>query len=95
MLQGKAVNVGGDMKGDGLQNGGALIVGPGGKLLLSFRQEGPAEHISNSKILQVLSPTKLYFDMPSNTKKFQVLGIKVPEGMSLDEQTTADAQCSK
>lgn len=41
------------MKGDGLQNGGALIVGPGGKLLLSFRQEGPAEHISNSKILQV------------------------------------------
>jgi prostamide/prostaglandin F2alpha synthase len=54
MFQGKAVNVGGDMKGDGLQNGGALIVGPGGKMLLSFRQEGPAEHISNSKILQVI-----------------------------------------
>jgi len=41
------------MKGDALQVGGALIVGPGGKLLFSFRQEEPAEHVSNSKILEV------------------------------------------
>jgi hypothetical protein len=41
------------MKGDGLQNGGALIVGPGGKTLLSYRQEEVAEHVSNSKILEV------------------------------------------
>ncbi|CAB3364056.1 Hypothetical predicted protein [Cloeon dipterum] len=50
--RGKAANVGGDMKGDGLQNGGALIVGPGGKLLYSFKQDGPAEQVPNSKILE-------------------------------------------
>ncbi|KAF4529682.1 hypothetical protein B566_EDAN010768 [Ephemera danica] len=52
--RGKAANLGGDFKGDGLQNGGALIVGAGGKMLFSYRQEEPAEHVTNSKILEVL-----------------------------------------
>ena len=41
------------MKGDGLQNGGVLVVEKGGKLLYSFTQVNPAEHASNDDILKV------------------------------------------
>lgn len=65
------------MKGDGLQNGGALIVGPGGKLLLSFRQEGPAEHISNSKILQVIAALFLFiYEMHRCILCFRLLELR-------------------
>lgn len=44
----------GNLKGDGLQNGGALIVEKGGKVLRHFVQVGPAENLSNVEILKVL-----------------------------------------
>lgn len=47
------VDVGGDIKGDGLQNGGALILDQNGKTLTHFIQNGPAEHLSNFAILKV------------------------------------------
>nr|XP_053641845.1 prostamide/prostaglandin F synthase-like [Cherax quadricarinatus] len=47
--------VGGDMKGDGFQNGGLLVVGPKGeKVLYEFKQENPAEHAENSAIAKAL-----------------------------------------
>ncbi|XP_059470150.1 prostamide/prostaglandin F synthase-like [Neocloeon triangulifer] len=76
MGRGKANNLGGDMRGDALQNGGALVVGTGGKLLYSFRQEGPADQVPNSTILGAL-------------------GIKVPEGVDVDQKSQPDAQCTK
>lgn len=43
------------MKGDGLLNGGMLIVTAGGeKVLLSFKQTSPGHHVSNEQILEVL-----------------------------------------
>ncbi|XP_077301985.1 prostamide/prostaglandin F synthase-like [Arctopsyche grandis] len=51
----KTMNVSGDLKGDGLQNGGALIVGKDGKILKHFIQDGPADHISNEDILKILN----------------------------------------
>ncbi|XP_012257773.2 prostamide/prostaglandin F synthase-like [Athalia rosae] len=53
--KGKELKVGGNYKGDGLQNGGALVVKQGGELLYSFKQDGPAQHVKNSKFLEVLS----------------------------------------
>ena len=44
----------GDIKGDGFQNGGALIVDKDGKLLLEYRQEDAADHISAEQILKAL-----------------------------------------
>ena len=40
------------MRGDGLQNGGLLIVKEG-KIIYSFVQENPADHASNADILKV------------------------------------------
>ena len=48
------MNVGGDMKGDGFQNGGTLIVDKKGKQLYEYRQEDAAEHISAEEILKAL-----------------------------------------
>ncbi len=51
----KESGVGGDMKGDGFQNGGAMIVDKGGKLLYEYRQEDASEHISADEILSALN----------------------------------------
>jgi len=50
----KKMNLGGNLKGDGFQLGGALIVDVGGKTLYSYVQEDAADHIENEKVLQVL-----------------------------------------
>lgn len=55
MRKSKEWAVGGDMKGDGFQNGGLLVVGPKGeKVLYEFKQENPAEHAENSAIAKAL-----------------------------------------
>lgn len=50
----KKENIPGDMKGDGFQNGGTLVVAQGGKLLLAFKQESPADHVDNEEVLKAL-----------------------------------------
>ena len=40
------------MKGDGFQNGGALIVDKNGKKLYEYRQEDASEQISADEILK-------------------------------------------
>ena len=57
--QGKQREVGGDMRGDGFQNGGLLVVEKGGKVLYSFIQENPADHAQNEDILQVIHTCKI------------------------------------
>ena len=45
----------GNLKGDGMQNGGMLIVTAGGeKVLLDHKQASPGDHVANEKILEVL-----------------------------------------
>ena len=43
------------MAGDGLQNGGLLIVSKGGvQVLLNHKEDNPGDHVSNAIILRVL-----------------------------------------
>ncbi|GBP93844.1 hypothetical protein EVAR_22413_1 [Eumeta japonica] len=51
--KGKEMAVGGDLRGDWGQTGGALLVEKGGKLLHEFRQDGPGDHMSNLDILKI------------------------------------------
>jgi len=51
----KGLNLGGDMKGDGYQNGGCIVVGASGApTMFSFRQEDPSDHPENAQILEAL-----------------------------------------
>lgn len=46
----------GNFQGDGLQNGGLLIVTKGGeKVLLNHKEEVPGDHVANEDILKVLN----------------------------------------
>ena len=49
------MGIGGDMKGDGFQNGGALIIDKKGKQLYEYRQEDASEQISAEEILKALN----------------------------------------
>lgn len=43
------------MKGDGFQNGGALVVEVGGtKTLLTYVQQDAPDHVSNAEVLKAL-----------------------------------------
>jgi len=50
----KKMNLGGNLRGDGFQLGGAIIVDVGGKTLYTYAQEDAADHVENEKVLQVL-----------------------------------------
>ena len=50
-----SMGLGGDMKGDGFQNGGALIIDKNGKQLYEYVQEDAAEHISAEEIYKALN----------------------------------------
>ncbi|KAK2547923.1 Prostamide/prostaglandin F synthase [Acropora cervicornis] len=53
-----AKGIKGNFRGDGLLNGGMLIVTAGGeKVLLSHKQASPGDHVSNEKIFEVLGIT--------------------------------------
>jgi len=44
-----------NLQGDGLQNGGTLIVSKGGgKVLMDYHQENPADHVGTAEVLRVL-----------------------------------------
>ena len=56
----KRMNISGNLSGDGLQNGGLLIVDKGGsKVLLNHREENPGDHVANETILQSLGITEV------------------------------------
>lgn len=55
MAKANAKGIKGNYRGDGLLNGGMLIVTAGGeKVLLSHKQASPGDHVSNEQILEVL-----------------------------------------
>lgn len=47
------LDLGGDLKGDWVQVGGALVVEKGGNVLRHFVQTGPGQHLPNLEILKV------------------------------------------
>ena len=48
-------NVGGNIYGDGFQNGGCMVVGAGGSpTLYTFKQLDPTDHPDNQQILKSL-----------------------------------------
>ncbi|XP_050358209.1 prostamide/prostaglandin F synthase-like [Nymphalis io] len=51
--KGKSMGLGGDLKGDWVQTGGALFVEKGGKVIRHFVQTGPSEHMPNEDILKL------------------------------------------
>lgn len=70
----KSKGIGGDLKGDGYQNGGTLVVSAGGKeVLLDFRQDSPADHVEPSEILKVLNIKGDTTEKPSGSGKPQVV----------------------
>jgi len=56
IAQNRQENLPSNLKGDGLQNGGTIVITKGGaKVLLDFRQDNPADHVELSEILRVLN----------------------------------------
>lgn len=80
----KERGVGGDLKGDGFQNGGLVVVEKGGKVLYSFVQENVADHAENEDILKAL---KLNPAMTSTT-------TASPASAAAPEMTCTDDVCS-
>jgi len=55
MARAKEMKLGGNMKGDGFQNGGAIIIKAGGtEVLLMYKQDHPADHVDNNDVLTAL-----------------------------------------
>lgn len=55
LSEAKKNNIAGDMKGDGFQNGGTIIVSAGGKeVLLTYAQDSPADHVPLEDVLKAL-----------------------------------------
>ncbi|XP_053620640.1 prostamide/prostaglandin F synthase-like isoform X3 [Plodia interpunctella] len=54
IFKGRGMGLESDLIGDGLQNGGAFLVKKGGKLTRAFVQMGPADHLPNVDIIEVI-----------------------------------------
>ncbi|XP_046335662.2 prostamide/prostaglandin F synthase-like, partial [Haliotis rufescens] len=54
MSQAKTDKIEGNFKGDGMQNGGTMVVAKGGKVLLNFKQDNPADHVDPNEVLKAL-----------------------------------------
>jgi len=54
MDEAKKDKMGGNLKGDGYQNGGTVVVAAGGKVLFSYVQDQPYDHAETSDILKAL-----------------------------------------
>jgi len=53
----RSENIGGNFKGDSLQNGGTLVIKKGGEVLLSYKAENPADHVGAQEVLNALGIT--------------------------------------
>ncbi|KAL0810357.1 hypothetical protein ABMA28_010506 [Loxostege sticticalis] len=68
IAKGRSMGLGGDMKGDWVQTGGALLMEKGGKVLHHFAQTGPGEHMSNLDILKTFGLENEYKPEMANKK---------------------------
>ena len=54
MAEGKAKKIDGNLKGDAYQNGGTIIVTKDSKVLLSYKQEQPSDHVEIEDVVKAL-----------------------------------------
>jgi len=64
----KALGIQGNIKGDALQNGGTIVVAAGGKALLTFVQDHPADHVEPEDVLKALNIEGPLMIMPNPPK---------------------------
>lgn len=57
MSEAKSKGINGNLKGDGMQTGGTLVIGAGGKVLLNYSQEVPGDHVNLEDVLKTLNIT--------------------------------------
>ncbi|XP_026324576.1 prostamide/prostaglandin F synthase-like isoform X3 [Hyposmocoma kahamanoa] len=69
IFKGRSMGLGGDLKGDWVQTGGALLIGKDGKLLHHFVQTGPGDHLSNLDILKNFGLEHEYKPEMANQKR--------------------------
>lgn len=69
IFKGRGMGLGGDLKGDWVQTGGALLVERGGKLLQQFTQTGPGDHLPNLDILKSFGLENEYVQETMANKK--------------------------
>lgn len=89
----KREKISGNMTGDGMQNGGTLVVGQGGKLLLSFRQENAPDHVENEDVLKALG---LQVDTgPSEERASEEGASKGASGGAETEEKPSNVVCEE
>ncbi|CAH2208984.1 jg25491, partial [Pararge aegeria aegeria] len=69
--------LGGDLKGDWVQTGGALLVGKGGRVIRHFTQTGPSDHLPNKDILELFDLENEYKAETMANKKREELECNV------------------
>lgn len=57
LSEAKSKGISGNLKGDGMQTGGTLVIAAGGKVLLNYSQEVPGDHVNPEDILKALNIT--------------------------------------
>ncbi|CAL4129022.1 unnamed protein product [Meganyctiphanes norvegica] len=78
--KGKKLQVGGNLSGEKMQNGGLMVIeAKGSDILFNYKQENPADHAENSDILQALG---LKAEAASNV-----------EGQSTSDVAVTDLEC--
>jgi len=65
----KTKGIEGNLKGDAMQNGGTIVVAAGGKLLLMYMQESPADHVDPDDVLKALGISGSTVDKDASTEK--------------------------
>lgn len=86
----RAQNISGNFSGDGLQNGGLLIVSKGGEeILLNHREEDVGDHVANGVILE-----RLGIDASSVPPKAQQMPSEANTSAS-QQPVCTDEACSK
>jgi len=55
--EGKAKGIGGNLKGDGMQTGGSIVVAAGGQVLLTYTQQSTGDHVALEDVLKALNIT--------------------------------------
>jgi len=80
------LNLGGNLSGDGFQNGGAIIVEKGGaKTLLTYVQKEAPDHVENEDVLKVVVGVVLLDRDQTATSTYSLLFLSMQAlGMHLD-----------
>ncbi|XP_003384317.1 PREDICTED: prostamide/prostaglandin F synthase-like [Amphimedon queenslandica] len=95
IMEARRNKIEGNMQGDGLQNGGLIIVGKGSKMLLFHKEEYPGEHVENDVILKTLEvdeTTVVSAEKADTMAKMEEEGLNCDKACFGDDPPTAQAK---